>query len=269
MTDQSGFLPEDYIEKRMERRTNVLAVALFVIVMAGVIGAFYVTDRQRADVRQLQQRVNQRFEEAAKRLEQLERLEAQKQQMVRKAQVTASLIEPVPRTLMLAELVNIMPASLGLLDLEMNSKVIKAPRPRFTSSLEAARQQKQGEEQAKAEPEEPAVPPTEVSLRLTGVAPTDVDVAQFMTGLAQRPLFTDVNLVFSEEVTMDGRTLRKFRVDLKLARDLDIEALEPLMVKRELKQDPMSEQIQINPNGKMSVPDAPVVPTKAPPSTTD
>ena len=137
----TSFLPEDYVEKKTQRRTNLISISLFVIVMGFIIGAFVVTDRQRVEVAQLQQQVNKEFEEAAKRLEQLNDLQARKQEMIRKARITAMLIERLPRSLILADLINQMPTTLSLLELELQTKVIRVnTRKIATTALEKAKQ---------------------------------------------------------------------------------------------------------------------------------
>ena len=45
MTD-SSFLPEDYLAQKTERRTNLICLTLFAIVMLGVFAAFWITNRQ-------------------------------------------------------------------------------------------------------------------------------------------------------------------------------------------------------------------------------
>ena len=86
---EMSFLPEDYLERRNQRRTNVISLSLFVVVMSGVIAAFLVTDKKRIEVRAQKQQIDTDFAEAAKRLQQLDQLQERKQQMMRKAKVTA------------------------------------------------------------------------------------------------------------------------------------------------------------------------------------
>jgi hypothetical protein len=165
--------------------------------------------------------VNQRFEEAAKRLEQLDVLQRRKEAMVRKAQVSAALIERIPRSVVLAELVNNMPATLSLVDMNLSTRTLQtAPRP--TTALQQARQ-KRAAASAAADPL-PELPQTEVSMYLIGLAPTDVEVAQFMTALSASFLFDDVNLIFSEEDYVDDRAMRRFRVEITLNQDVDLKA---------------------------------------------
>ena len=248
---KTSFLPEDYVEKKTQRRTNIISLTLFVVVMTSIIGAFFVTDRQRAEVYELQRQVNVQFEEAAKRLEQLDQLQKRKEEMLRKASVTAVLIERVPRSLILAELINQMPSTLSLLDLDLKTKVVQG----YVTAATAMDLAKQRSKNGKTDSPQPQVQKTNVSMRLVGVAPTDVQVAQFMTSLSRSPMFNDVNLAFSEEVNLsDERLMRKFRIDLRLNQDVDIQEMDPTRTQRGLKQNPMRSTVQIDASGRLVIP---------------
>lgn len=247
----SSFLPQDYVDRRAQRRSDLLSLFLFVVVMGGIISAFIVTDRDRKGVEELQAQVNEQYAQAAQRLQQLQELQEKKAQMIHKAHLTGSLIERVPRTLILAEVVNSMPTSLSLLDLALNSKVVK-DRPVATTALDKAKLAKNAPAAGA-----PPVPQVEVSVQILGVAPTDSDVAQFMTALGNSPMFTDINLGYSQEVTMNQQTLRKFQVDMLLVSGLDMKTLDPQRENVRLTQNPMGSQFQIDQHGRLIVPEPP------------
>jgi Tfp pilus assembly protein PilN len=235
---QMSFLPEDYVERRIERRTNLICLSLFAVVLTCVVGAYAATSRHRSEVRANRELVNKSYAEAAKRIEQLEQLQNRKQEMLRKAQVTATLIEPVPRTFLLAELVNRMPATLSLIELKLVTKAdttrVLAPKADTSKSALA---NKSGTDATKAEP--PPPPKNVVTVEMVGVAPTDVQVAQFMSQLSQSKLVADVNLVFSEEAQIEGAAMRKFRIDMSLAENADVRLIEPLLVPRKTRLNPL------------------------------
>ena len=116
-------------------------VLLFVVI--AFIGGFlyyrFVYKGLKEDVAKAknkqQQAINARYTQAAKDIEQLKQLEDQKQQMLGKAELTTSLIEKAPRSLLMAELVNRMPENLTLLELELASKKVEAPRERPVYSV--------------------------------------------------------------------------------------------------------------------------------------
>ncbi len=252
MADMS-FLPEDYLERRNQRRTNIFTLSLFVVVMSGVIGAFLVTDKQRIEVRAQKLQIDADFAEAAKRLEQLDELQERKKQMMRKAKVTAVLLERVPRSLLLAELINNMPTTLSLTEMELETRALKNNRSHASTAMDRAR----AKTAAADAPNLPQIQATQVDIELTGVAPTDVQVAQFMTALGQAELFTDVNLVYSEEMTLNDRAMRKFNIEMKLNGEINVHDMEPILVPRALKQNPMANTIHIDADGKLILPPEP------------
>ncbi|MEX0776598.1 MAG: PilN domain-containing protein [Phycisphaeraceae bacterium] len=252
-----SFLPQDYVESRIQRRTNLICLTLFAIVMAAVVAAFLVTVRHGSEVKRLHTQINQDFEEAAKRLDQLQVLQDRKSQMMQKAQVTAQLLERVPRSLILSELTNMMPMTLSLTDLQLETHIKRERRPLDATALQEAKQK--AVEQGRGEfARDMEVAVTDVELQLVGTAPTDVEVAQFMTALGQNPMFEDVNLVFSEQVVLDEAQARKFKIDIRLNQELDVQQFEPKMVKRGLKLDPMADVVAADPDGNPIPGTAPV-----------
>jgi Tfp pilus assembly protein PilN len=234
-----SFLPEEYVERRAERRTNFIMITLFVVVMGSIFAAFVVTDRQRSEVKRMQQVVDAQFEEAAKRLEQLDKLQAQSEQMLRKGEMTNKIRERIPRSNLLAELINNMPPTLSLLELNLETKAVRN-QPKPTTAMQAARQKGASKAPAVAKVEEPEIAATDIKLDLVGVASTDVQVAGFMTALENSAMFKDMNLVYSEEIRIEDQRLRKFRLEVHLNQNVDLTQFRPLMVRRELPHNPMN-----------------------------
>ena len=240
--DKLSFLPEDYVAKRVELRTNLICLSLFAVVLAAVIGAYIATSRHRAEIREQRALVNEEYAEAARRLEQLDELQRRKAKMLRKAQVTGTLLEPVPRTFLLADLINRMPPTLSIFDLKLTSekKRVKTSFRRDRSALANRKQAKTGKDQ-EGKPLPPPPPQTIVDLVMIGVAPTDVQVAQYMTTLARSELLSEVNLVYSEESVLQDTTLRRFRIEMRVDPEADMRRIEPVERPR-LKGNPMDTQ---------------------------
>src|SRR5262245_30437483 len=121
----TSFLPDDYLAERQERRTNLICLTLFAVVMLAVFGAFLVTNRQWSQVAKARDVVNAEYQDAAVRIEKLKELEEQKEQMLGKAELAAALVERVPRSILLADMINRMPPQLSLLEFELKSERIK------------------------------------------------------------------------------------------------------------------------------------------------
>ncbi|MEL7473576.1 MAG: hypothetical protein AAGK04_09690, partial [Planctomycetota bacterium] len=95
-----SFLPAEYVRGKRDHRTNVLGLLLFGVVMLGVCGAFVVTNRQWKSVRDEQRRIGQLYEEETQKIEQLKTLEAQRKELVDRAEVTTALVETTPRSVL-------------------------------------------------------------------------------------------------------------------------------------------------------------------------
>ncbi|RMH26787.1 MAG: hypothetical protein D6693_06565 [Planctomycetota bacterium] len=240
-TDQSdgntSFLPEDYIVRQTERRTNLIALTLFAIVIFGVVAAFFVTNRQWSAVKQQQESINARYTEAAQQIEMLKTLERQKEQKLGKAELATVLIEKIPRSLLLADLINRMPEKLALLEFTLTSTKVEPP-PASASPAPGKPRSLAGRAIASAtgkqdEPDTTPKPPTYRStLTLVGVAPSHEDVSQYLASLQASPLLRDVTLRFSEFTMLDNRELIKFRIDAALDAAADARSIEPLTATR-------------------------------------
>ncbi len=235
-----SFLPEDYIRRKAERRSIMIALGLFCIVVFGVVAAAFVTNRQRSSIESQQQEINAEFVSENKKIEQLKVLQAQKAEQIEKAEITTALIEKVPRSILLAELINRMPKQLTLSEFKLESKRIV---PKKTAGQAAAKKKPQprslsgrsrGGKDEQAEPEKPKiVPPAfEFKLRLVGMASTDAEVADYQAALHGCPLLENVELLYSSEVIIEDVSMRKFLIEASLRSGADARTIEPLHVPR-------------------------------------
>jgi len=167
--------------------------------------------------------------------------------------VISVLVEPVPRSLIMAEMINQMPPTLSLTEFELDTKVIRVaerPKTAIERQRERMNQKAQLEEQ-----EQPSAPQTEVNLKLVGIAPTDVEVSTFIAKLNQHAMFEQVVLAYSEQTRVLEKPMRRFRVEAVLNQDVDVARLEPTMVSRKIAGDPMGDKIHINHQGDVVAPD--------------
>lgn len=238
----SSFLPEDYLAQRAERRTSILSLTLFIVVMTAVVGAFLVTNRQWSRVKVEQQEINIHYTEAAKRISELEELERQKQQLVDRAEVAAALVERVPRSILLAELINRMPDAVSLqeFDLKSEKEKVKRPPPSATkvksitgdAKASASRKPTKADE---AEERKIEVPSYQVIIEMEGVAPTNQHVAEYLTNLGQCSLLRDVELRYSKETKVEEQSVRVFRIRAIIDPHADAKQFEPLKLRRTMR----------------------------------
>ena len=211
MMKKVNFLPEDYMEKKAQRRTNVVCLGLFVIVMAGVGSGFVVTERRQRMVNDRMGTINKEMQQASESLQQLKMLEAKREEMMKKASISASLMEPVPRSLLLATVTNDLPAGVSLTEFKMTSKDVSKQTTTYTRASRT-RNKKAPVAKDKAEKEVVAPKQWETTIEITGLAPTDLQVAQLIAQLNKFRLFSAVNLVYSEEHEEGDEVLREYKL---------------------------------------------------------
>lgn len=240
----SNFLPEDYLSQRAEHRSNTIGLALFIVIMVTVVAAFLVTNRQWNTVKKEQQQINVAYADAARQIEKLNEMESQKQQIFERAEVTAALVERVPRSILLAELINRMPPPMSLMSIEVHSTRVKAPAPKAdqktagTTAVLSIKDKANQRIPTRAEEEQDQaveVPKYTVSITLIGLAPTDVHVSDYLRALAECELVQGVQLKYSRETSVGDQLLRKFEINMDLNPAADAKGFEPLKLRRGMK----------------------------------
>lgn len=211
--NQLSFLPDDYLERKARRRTNVICAALFLIVMAAIGSAFIYGERAIRELEKQNAQVDTDYNEAARRIQQVQQMQAKQRTMAYQAELTESLLEKVPRSYLMADITNSMPGGVSLLDFVLESrKIVSVAAAQPRTAMEAKRAEQEAKNKA------PAGDPQryDVYMKITGVASSDMQVSQFITKLLKSKLLTDVNLLVSEEHLMAGEKLRKFQIEMKL-----------------------------------------------------
>ena len=147
-----------------------------------------------------------------RQLAMLSSLEGQQAELHLKKRINDHLGSRFNVMVVLAELERLMPNSMSLVNLhvetvDQTSQVTPAtvrpgPRPLVVSSPQAVSEQ------------------TVKRLRLviTGVAPTDVDVANFIGQMATSRLFEEVTMGYAKNVTYRGRVAREFQATSYIVR---------------------------------------------------
>lgn len=245
----ASFLPEDYLARKSERRTNIISLSLFGVVMVSVVGAFFVTNRSARVAMEQQASINAQYQQAAVQIEELTQLEEQKSEMLNKAELAAALVERVPRSILLADLINRMPDRLSLLDFELKSEKVKPPVKGAPPKSDSSGRLKTGtperaktKAEASDEPTKIEPPRYKVLISMTGVAPTDLEVSKYMAELNAYSLLRDVSLEYSEQKDIEGRSLRQFKINMTLDPAGDVRRIDPLTVPR--LRNPMNDNLQ-------------------------
>jgi hypothetical protein len=226
MAQELSFLPDDYLERKAQRRTNAVCGILFLAVMGGIGAAFTLSEKATKQIDAGFAKTEDEYLFEAKRIQQVKDMQEKQKRMAHQAELSASLLEKVPRHHILAEITNLTePSGVYLFDfnLEARQRVRSAPVDTSKTAYEAKKLAKTGPVAAVAAPAEPRN--FDVSMKLTGVADTDVQVATFLNKLGRSKLFRDVNLVISDEFELEEKKLRKFQIELTLDPSADVNSL--------------------------------------------
>lgn len=215
-----NFVPDDYIQSNESRRANLMCLILFSVVMAALAGSFVtIRIRQRACGAE-ESLVDARMVKMEESIKQFEDLQSKRQDMMRTALTTAELLEPVPRSVLLASLTNTLPPGVSLIKLDLTQKQErpKSPDRAPKSKYQTAPGQSAPESGEKSSPEQALV----VHMDIEGIAPSDLQVAAYIEHLGSSILVEDVALVESKEKKIQDTAFRQFKLAAMLNREIHL-----------------------------------------------
>jgi len=225
-----NFVPDDYVQQRRASRSNIIYL-LLLLAMLGAIGITFgfIKMRQRTVQTELAQ-LNSRMAEAQQQIAQLEELKTKSKTMMTTMVMTAELLEPVPRSIVLASLTNNLPSGVSLLDFTLEEKETLSHKP-SSKNTTGSRYNKSSAKSAASEPQKTVT----TNLQIKGIAPSDIQVAGFISRLSDAILFDEVSLVESKEIEIEKIKYREFRLKAIIHPDLTLtkENIDSIREKRE------------------------------------
>jgi hypothetical protein len=222
-----NFVPDDYAQSNESRRTNFIYLVLFGVVMIALGGSFVsIKIRQRACYTS-EEMINARMTEIKEAIKQFEELQARKREMMKTALTTSELLEPVPRSILLASLTNNLPEGVSLSNVDLIQKQMKQdPAVTTTSKFQSAQGQSansskqavQSQNGAHENPEKLL----ETHIDIGGLAPSDLQVASYIEQLSNSSLLDNVALVESKEFKIQDSTIRQFKLSAMLRKNIHL-----------------------------------------------
>lgn len=228
-----NFVPNDYIQQRQSSRANLMYLTLLAALLGGIGVTFSIIKMRQRAVRVELDAVNAKMTAAKEQIAQLEELKSKGKTMMKSMVMTAELLEPVPRSIVLACLTNNMPSGVSLLEVQMKEKETKVavqPTPsaspsKGTAANTGAKSSQYQAASAKKKKDAAAVETKTIldsNLEIEGIAPSDIEVASFIANLSGSILLDSVELVESKEEDVDGVKFRQFRLRTSLKQDLTL-----------------------------------------------
>ncbi|MDD5135092.1 MAG: PilN domain-containing protein [Phycisphaerae bacterium] len=209
------FVPNDYIERKESHRANFFYLALLVLTVAAIAGAFGVIKFRQHTVDGEAKAVDIRMSAVQQSIKQLEQIHIKRQEMMETAMLTAELIEPAPRSVIIALLTNFLPDNVSLLRIEMIQKkvspgsLVQQAKSKYEAIKAAAAQNSQGQNYI-------------TELEIEGLAASDIGVADYIAVLSNSAVLENVCLVQSKQMDSTRTSYREFKLTAQIRRDFTI-----------------------------------------------
>jgi Tfp pilus assembly protein PilN len=246
-----NLVPEEYIQNNESRRTNFLYIGLLLIVTASLAAVYItLTVQYRRSVAK-EDILNSQMAKKKEQIRQVEQLQEKRNVMWKTALTTTNLIEPVSKSVVLASLINKLPANVSFIKLDIAQKLVeKEPVINVTNSTENNKYQQEIAKKLKASQQPVAEKVLETGITIEGTAPSDLDLAHYIENLLGSSLFTNIALVESKEFKLLDSTFRQFKVTAKLCDNihLDDEKIEKIKFKPEKAEKEIAKKISKNQN---------------------
>jgi len=216
-----NFVPDDYVQSNESRRTNWMCLILFAVVMVGLGGSFVTIKIRQRGCKAKEELVNARMAQIQEAIKQFEELQTKRKAMMKAALTTAELLEPVPRSVLLASFTNTLPPGVSLLKLTLIQKE-PAQSGQSAGGPTNKYQAAQAEKAAAAQPKMSREKLLETYIEISGMAPSDLQVAAYIERLSNSSLLDNVALVESKEYKIEDTTFRQFKLTAMLKADVHL-----------------------------------------------
>ncbi len=191
------FLPDWYPRVRKHKRLVILQAWITLILIAG-LGLWMLLVQRNVRHREIElSSLSTDLFQSETEVQRLDDLLALQKSLNQQDDVFTKIGRNVESTRLMKTLEDLMPRSMALLDLSVDTEeVSKAPANSLAGRAAA--------DKARAN--------KKLRLRVHGVAPTDVDLADFLAKLTGKQFFSQVELIYSHERSQGGRLMREFEV---------------------------------------------------------
>ncbi len=200
------FLPERIIRQRRRVRSMIRQCCLMVVCVMALAVFAYLRQGQIQQARAECGDLSRQAEDAACRVDTRARYEAELAELLVQRSISEQIGNRASALDVLCELQTLIPDELTLTELRIETTLVSS-RPDMASS--SSRPVTGGG----------SMPPVhQTRLIIRGVAPSDIEVANFIGDLASNPLFEGIRMGYSRVGEHAGCNVRQFEVRLMVAR---------------------------------------------------
>src|SRR6185437_5777895 len=135
-SDDLSFLPDDYLQRKTRRRSFAVGAGFSLAVLMTVAAMIYVSRQTLQRVELVHAQVSRACAESARQVERVHRDQDEQKRILQHAALAAALVEKAPRSNILAELTNALPAGTSLLSLNLESHPHQEPAPQYSTAFD-------------------------------------------------------------------------------------------------------------------------------------
>ncbi len=218
---QVEFLPEHIRYQRRRRRRLIRQGYLLVICIAVMVILTCVRQGRIAQARANLVELEKSGENLHQQVSMIASLEDQVANLLIKKQIDEEIGGRTDCTVILAELCRITPSNIVIISLDLQTVDLSAEASGAGGPSRRTVRNHRGMRPTvvrKRKPKVAVVPVRRARLVVTGLAMSDVDVANFIGQLSAGRLFENVNMGYTKTVTFRRRSAREFQVSCYLRR---------------------------------------------------
>jgi Tfp pilus assembly protein PilN len=219
--NQIDFLPPSYRADQARRRRLVGEVALVIVCVAAMVAWYFHSSRQIGELADYAQKLQAESLAVRKQAGELTRLQGEQTTLSRQARLQRELSQPLGLSRVIAVFTKAMPPSVAITNMVVAGR---KPVPAPPEAKSAAKDVKP----RKASPLADEV----IRIEVTGVSPSDMEVADLVRTLGESSLFTNVKMRSSRAAEVRGRSAREFRVEMEVPLDREFRIGKPPEVAR-------------------------------------
>jgi Tfp pilus assembly protein PilN len=192
------FLPTWYPQWHRRRRMVLLQVWITILLVLGLGSWLYLADRNCRDAQEVLVSLRGQLKETDEQLQQMDRLEALRKQLRLQDEVLNKLGDHIESSRLMGKLAAVLPPNVSLLNLTLEHEETPVP----ISNI------------ARAALKNPSQVPMDrrLKIKVLGVAPTDVELATFITELNKVSFFERVAPTYTRDRKESGHLLREFEL---------------------------------------------------------
>jgi len=225
-----NFVPDDYLKNRELYRINIMFITLLAAIVVALVSAFVaIKIRMRASGFE-DQFVTERISHIQEDIKKYEEFEANHEVVMKTALVAAELLEPVPKSILLALLTNNLPSGVSFLNLNFAQKKPAKVYAKNNAGQKSKYSQMGQAQKIANEQEQYKNKILQTHITIEGLAPSDLEIATYIEQLSSSNLLEHVALVEARECKMrttfdgsnnnkTGKRIRQFKLIAILKND--------------------------------------------------